>query len=153
MLKATAGRQEMEPNRFWKFIKYFNYLEFSAPEDEARPGARESGLLMNHFLVMSLDELRGIFGWPIIIHENGGYSFKGHSENSFHYEGKATDFHVHPDCKLSSRQQMQVILSTGKFGGVGFYPEWKPVPGFHVDVRLKFQIWKKIKGQYIYFFE
>jgi hypothetical protein len=137
----------MEPNRFWESIKYFSYLEFSAPED------RESGLLMNHFLVMSLDDLRKLLGSPIIIHENGGYSFKGHSENSFHYEGKAVDFHVHPDCKLSPRQQAQVILSTGKFGGVGFYPVWHPVPGFHVDVRQGFQIWKKVGGQYIYLFE
>jgi len=131
-------------NRFWESIKHFKYQEFSAP------GEPKSGRLMNHFLVMSLDELRGILGWPIIIHKNGGYSLNGHAENSHHYEGKAVDFHVDPDCFLPSRQQLQVILSVGKFGGVGYYPEWAPVPGFHVDVRPGFQIWAKRKGVYTY---
>ena len=136
----------MEENRFWKNIKHFDYQEFSAPEDP------ESGFGMDHYLVMSLDELRGLIGYPIIIHENGAYSVRGHADNSYHYEGKAVDFHVDPECKLSARQQGHVIFSTGKFRGIGFYAEWKPVPGWHLDVRQGFQIWKKIGGEYVYFF-
>ena len=135
----------MEENRFWESIKHFKPEDFSAPED------LKSGYLMNHFLVMSLDEVRSIIGHPIIIHGNGAYAFKGHSDNSFHYLGEATDFHV-VDWSLSPRGQMRVILDIGSFGGVGFYPDWKPVPGFHVDVRRMFQIWKKENGIYTYFF-
>ncbi len=133
----------MEANRFWESIKFFKYTEFSAPEDP------ESGLLMNHFLVMSLEDLRKITGHPVVIHENGAYSFKGHSDNSFHYLGQGVDFHFQ-DWGLPVREQMRIILGTGKFGGVGFYPEWKPVPGFHVDIRPGFQLWAKRKGEYLY---
>ncbi len=134
-----------EKNRFWESIRHFKPEEFSAPEDPA------SGYLMNHFLVMSLDELREIVGHEIIIHKNGAYAFKGHADNSFHYLGEAVDFHFR-DWTLPPRGQMRAILDLGSFGGVGFYPEWKPVPGFHVDVRRTFQMWKKEKGKYKYFF-
>jgi hypothetical protein len=152
----------MESNRFWESIKFFKYTEFSAPEDS------ESGLLMNHYLIMTLDELAQITGHEVIIHPNGGFSFKGHSDGSFHYHGMAADFHfgwsrsigaLRPDkerntgpWKLSVREQAKIILGMGKFGGVGVYPEWKPVPGFHVDVRPGFQIWKKVGADYVYFF-
>ena len=146
----------MEPNRFWESINFFKYTEFSAPEDP------ESGLLMNHYLVMTLDELAQITGHQIIVHRNGGYSFKGHSDNSFHYHGMATDFHFGPlrsnktgdigPWKLPVREQAKIILGLGKFGGVGIYPEWKPVPGFHVDVRPGFQVWKNVEGKYLYLF-
>lgn len=134
---------DVERNRFWESIKYFKYMEFSAPGDP------ESALLMNHFLVMSLDELRKITGHPINVHENGGYSHTGHSKNSFHYQGMAVDFHFE-NWVLPFREQARIVLGSGKFGGVGFYPEWKPVPGFHVDVRPGFQMWAKRNGEYIY---
>jgi len=136
----------MEPNRFWDSIKFFKYTEFSAPEDP------ESGLLMSHFLVIGLEGLRKITGHPVIIHQNGGYSFKGHCDNSFHYLGLAADFHFQ-GWGLPFREQARIVLGLSKFAGVGIYPEWKPIPGFHVDVRPGFQIWAKRKGQYIYLFE
>ena len=108
--------------------------------------------MMNHFLIMGLDQFREELGYPVVINPNGGYSFKGHSEGSFHYQATATDFHVDPACPFSPRQQMRELLAIGKFGGVGYYPEWTPVPGFHVDMRLRFQIWVKRNGEYVYIF-
>jgi len=137
----------MVENRFWdNTIKHFKPEEFAAPENPT------SGLLMNHFLIMGLDDLRSILGYSIHVHQNGGYSLKGHSANSYHYDGRAVDFHLDPASPLTPREQLRIILSVDKFGGVGFYPEWKPVPGFHVDVRERFQIWKKVGDTYVYFF-
>jgi hypothetical protein len=135
----------MEKNRFWESIKFFKYTEFSAPGDP------ESGLQINHWLVTWLDELRKITGHPMEVHQNGGFSFKGHEKNSLHYVGQACDFHF-DGWTLGAREQMKIILGMGRFGGVGFYPDWKPVPGFHVDVRPGFQIWAKRKGEYVYLF-
>jgi len=135
-------------HRFWNdTIRHFDYTEFSAPEDP------ESGLLMNHFLIMALDDFRERLGYGVHINPNGGFSLKGHSDGSFHYQGEAADFHVDPACPLSPRQVMRELLALGKFGGVGFYPEWKPVPGFHSDVRLRFQLWVKRGGEYIFIFQ
>lgn len=36
------------------------------------------------------------------------------------------------------------------FTGIGFYPQWKPLPGFHLDVReAKFASWGRLGGVYV----
>lgn len=123
--------------------KYFKRSEFDAPGDP------NSGLRMNPWLVKYLDELREMTGHPIIIHENGGFSFTGHIDGSYHYQGMAADFHFLWGLPFS--EQARRIFNLGKFGGIGIYPEWNH-PGFHVDIRSGFQIWVKRNGVYTYLF-
>ena len=137
----------MNEKWWYETIKHFRPEEFAAPD---RP---ETGLMMNPELVKGLDRIRDLIGYPLYIHHNGGYAFSGHGDGSYHYVGEAADFHFDPNSMFTSREEMKFILSLGLFGGIGFYPEWKPVPGFHVDIRTRFQVWVRRKGQYIYIFE
>ncbi|RLB06429.1 MAG: hypothetical protein DRG83_00170 [Deltaproteobacteria bacterium] len=98
-------------------------------------------------LIYMMDQLREEIGAPIIIHE--AYATSGHAKNSYHYIGKAVDFHI--KTKKSFRTQLAVIMRIG-FTGIGFYPWWEH-PGWHVDIRpaFKTQLWvSPEKGVYKY---
>jgi len=89
--------------------------------------------------------------WPMVIHN--AYATSGHSRDSYHYEGMATDFHFKTDASL----QEQVIklgwalldLRLSKFMGIGIYPNWSN-PGFHIDSRGIKQRWVRVNGEYVY---
>lgn len=131
---------------FWRGIKHFDYYEFSSPEDP------ESGLKMDFSLIQGLDELREKTGHPIWINHNGGFATHGHSDGSYHYEGRGADFHFDwPD--LPFQQQAKLVFNSPAFRGIGLYPGWVH-PGFHVDTRLEpFQVWVEREGKYIYLFQ
>jgi len=82
----------------------------------------------------------------------------GHSENSQHYLGRAADGHLiefdkerSPNFfdvktmdeelkKLLNKEdktifEQAVIARLHGFTGVGMYPDWKPAPGLHLDIR------------------
>jgi hypothetical protein len=44
-----------------------------------------------------------------------------------------------------------ILARKAGFKGIGFYPEWNPNTGFHVDAREKQNIatWSKINGSYV----
>jgi hypothetical protein len=130
---------------FWASIWHFKPEEFAAPEEPA------SGLKMNFAVVRTLDDLREKSGHPIVVHQNGGFSFRGHCDGSLHYSGRAIDFHFDwPDLML--RQQAMLVFGMGRFCGIGIYPEWNH-PGFHVDMRYgPFQVWVKRGEKYLYLF-
>lgn len=97
-------------------------------------------------LVNKLDQLRtrvsGIFGDPvyIIIHVCAGKRGK-HADGSYHYPDEhcgvamAADLHFSfPDEIHRPVLELTTIQEIG-FGGIGYYPGWNPVPGWHLDVR------------------
>lgn len=136
----------------WNRIKFFERAEFQDPKY-----GPESGDEIDFRLVYMLDRLRGETGWPIIVHWRVGGAVDldgshGHSQNSYHLGKrgcKAVDFHFSTDAPL--RLQYYQISLVG-FSGIGFYPEWKPTVGFHVDLRpiYKSQRWKRVNGNYVY---
>ena len=69
-------------------------------------------------------------GSKIVVHED--FAGDGHATDSQHYTGRACDFHVEGVSTLEAWLALERFL---KFGGIGLYPDWAPVPGFHADVR------------------
>jgi hypothetical protein len=122
----------------WSAIRYFS-------KDEWEPGADRTSAK----LVEQCDKIRHITGVPMIIH--CGWADGGHSTKSYHYTGMAVDFHFQQG-KLSQLEQFMAICQVGGFGGIGFYPEWKPCPGWHLDLRpVKDRLfWVRENSHYIY---
>jgi hypothetical protein len=106
---------------------------------------QECGLGMDYEFMKILKEFRRFLGLPMKVH--GGWE-EGHASNGYHPKGRAIDFHVNG---VSPRFILHKIDSFGKFGGVGYYPEWNN-PGFHVDNRPleTYQRWVRRDGIYIY---
>lgn len=73
---------------------------------------------------------------PIIIHVACGKPGV-HSENSYHYPNErglclAADFHF--EGPITPMLEFAILLEHG-FTGIGFYPNWDPVAGWHADIR------------------
>ena len=114
---------------------------------------RDAYFHMQDEFLLSLYRFRVAMDNPMVIHHNGGYSTYGHSPNSFHYQGRAIDFHF----KYNPVPIRKVITAAIKCGlhGIGFYPHWSPYPGgIHLDNRSPgiFNIWSKKNGSYVYTF-
>ena len=97
--------------------------------------------------------IRSKINWPMAIHCCASTS--GHSENSFHYKGLATDFHfVTADSLVNQFSKLEGIIDSlglTDFLGVGVYPEWRPYPGgFHIDSRGSRIRWIRKDGIYKY---
>jgi len=118
---------------------------------------QESGDLVDERLVIMLDRLRSESGWPMVIHWRVGGAVDldgshGHSAKSYHLASrgcKAVDSHFETDAP--HRFQYYKVSLVG-FTGIGFYPEWRPVPGLHVDLRPMnlTQRWTLRNGEYLY---
>jgi len=99
-----------------------------------------------------MDALRGVAEVPIIIHETA--AVEGHSPNSYHYFNKkrfclAADFHFSSGLELID--EFLLILSFPRIKGIGFYPNWAPRPGWHIDLRPTSRtIWCKPAKNYSY---
>lgn len=101
----------------WSQIKNFKPYEF---------GKDYSKVSMD--LIILLDRLRSQTGEPISIH--CAYATDGHSDKSQHYKGLATDLHSEADDVIFLQEAKRL-----GFTGIGYYPKWKPKPGFHLDIR------------------
>jgi hypothetical protein len=124
--------------------------EYFSP-DEFGKGAYEG--IEDSFL-LSLFQFRVAMDNPIYIHDNGGFTTTGHSENSYHYQGRAIDFHF----KYNPVHLRRLVVAAVKCGlyGIGMYPHWMPKPGgFHLDNRPggRFNVWSRNEnGIYTYLF-
>jgi hypothetical protein len=110
-------------------------------------GAYEN--MQDNFLV-SLYRFRVAMDTPMIV--NVGYATKGHSRNSYHYQGRAIDFHFRYN-PVPTRKIVTTAIKCG-LHGIGFYPHWNK-PGCHLDNRSAglFNIWSRNKaGIYTYTF-
>lgn len=97
-------------------------------------------------LCHALEAVRKSGGVPITIHV--AYDTAGHAPQSYHYSGKAVDFHFSP--RLPLADQFAAILSATGLGGIGYYPEWAH-PGWHVDLRDDRLFWVQRAGCYHYY--
>lgn len=100
---------------------------------------------MDEVIVSLLHNFFKQFG-NVIIHN--AYELEGHAQSGYHPKKMAIDFHP---IDSSYRDQFRWLISNG-VGGVGYYPEWKPKPGWHIDSRGVLTVWKRQYGAYIYLF-
>jgi hypothetical protein len=114
---------------------------------------------MNHLLLYLMDGFRSSLPNGCWIKVHCGYKEGGHTKNSFHYKGKAIDFHVVGISALEAEACLMHYLSQSKvidgveyqllnYVGLGLYPEWAN-PGFHLDVRGKRASWARVGGAYV----
>lgn len=108
---------------------------------------QQCGEQMEYGFMLKVMALRRALNLPMIVHV--GFELSGHAKESYHYEGRALDFHVQ---NASPRTVMAAIDKLGLFGGAGFYSWWNN-PGFHIDDREAtiYQRWhSRDRGKYDY---
>ena len=100
-------------------------------------------------LALVTDAIRGLLGVPLILHVC--WDDSGHSEQSYHYTGQACDGHFAKGGQ-SYLDELLAFLSFSEVGGLGFYPEWSPRPGWHWDIRQARPkvFWARQRGKYHY---
>ena len=128
----------MSANEFWEQIQFFKPWEWKDDPDMA-----------DHKLIQVMDRVR--HQAMIQVHIHGCWSQAGHSENSYHYTGRAVDFHFAPG--LSPVREFIILAGQPELGGIGHYPGWYPRPGWHVDLRFWQDgrlYWSRIDGIYQY---
>ena len=111
----------------------FLYSEFDCPDPDSKY------TLVSGNLILSLQDLRDYFGWPLII--TSGYRTLVHNkkvggvDGSFHTLGMAADImcpHYSWDESAQIIDNFIAINNHMYFGGLGYYPNRK---FFHLDVR------------------
>jgi len=121
---------------FWDRIKHFEAREWRQDPSKAAPA-----------LVLVLDRIRERAGCPIVIHEC--WAPDGHAERSLHYEGRAVGFRfLHP---MDPTLEFLCLAGQPELGAIGWYPDWSPRPGWHVDLRPWGQgrtYWVRVRGAY-----
>jgi len=122
----------------WDKIRHFDPEEWGKDPHRVAPA-----------LVYTLDEIRHQAGVKIIIHV--AWDDGGHSQKSYHYTGLAVDWHF-DDPDFPILEQFALISSFPDIGGIGFYPGWKPYPGWHTDLRVVVPrlLWTRRGGKYFY---
>lgn len=131
---------------FWATIDWFHSSEWNDDPSKADPSlVVHMSQIRTDTLVLSPPE-----GIPIYIHEC--WSQDGHSSKSYHYTGQAVDFHFGPG--LLPIEEFILLVTYPGFGGIGYYPNWSPRPGWHVDQRLYSKsgrlYWVRRNGKYLY---
>ena len=126
----------------WCWGPYFIVEEFNDPKSEEP----DTGLYMRPVLMDKLLQLRHQVG-RIVVHTaaRGGYAASGHAPDSLHLIGLAVNFHC-PDLSVVNASN---AIRDLEFSGVGFYPEWRPQPGWHLDMAVRRARWVRINGDYI----
>ena len=151
----------------WASVQGFSKAEFRPP---VRPGTHEiddADWDMQPGIIDALGLIRvmGMYKYGkfrVIIHANGGYAVDGHSKGSFHYKGRASDFHMehfsakHECWALVPWIEQMMILHNSVSGndyGVGLHPNWIN-RGFHLDHRLGVKagaVWWQKDGKYQFY--
>jgi len=107
---------------------------------------------IHHLYLLRIELIKLNFDFPMIIH--GSYAQSGHSNNSYHYHGLATDFHIKTITDLYDQylliEKALENLNLHNFVGLGTYPHWE-TPGFHLDSRGFISRWLNKFNKYFYF--
>jgi hypothetical protein len=121
----------------WGRVKYFS------PEEKWG-----DPLMMERSVVFLLDELRGVFHHPFIVH--CGYQLRPLAPTSQHNFGTAVDFHIAGMAFGDAVDLMLRFIGPPPKGlgvenriGLGIYPHWAH-PGFHLDTRGSMARWGAI---------
>lgn len=114
---------------------------------------------MHPLLIFIMEKFRMALPNGCWIKVHCGYKEGGHTKNSFHYKGRAIDFHI-VGCSLLEAERHLIkflkrpMLFDNKthcllnYVGLGIYPDWND-PGFHLDIRGKKASWSRLGGQYV----
>ena len=123
-------------------IRHFKESEFPAGELG----------LADPRIIQALDEFRHRLGKPIEPSPVKGALARpdGEAKGSRHYaHNRLSDaVDVFPQCNIADAWLLAV--TSGLFGGVGFYLDTKPGPLLHLDLREERLMWARIRGSYIY---
>ena len=131
----------------WSEVEHFEKVEWKQDPDKVHGD-----------LVHGLDKLRELLRVKVHIHE--AYAKDGHYHpKSLHYNDPALAVDFHCGRKQDGFYYTNIALfvaiqQIGTFTGVGFYPHWNPVAGWHVDLRKEPLFWYRSEnGRYFYGFE
>ena len=92
-------------------------------------------------LIVKLDVLRHQWEKPIFISKHpkaiGRKSGKSQSYHNIEYHGMVLAIDIQPEglYKQSDAYGFYLLAQDVGFTGIGFYPNWNPNAGFHLDVR------------------
>lgn len=126
---------------------------FAISESWGRPNK------MHPLIIILLEKFRSTLPYGYWIKVHCGYKEGGHTKNSYHYSGRAVDFHIVGCSLLEAERHLMRFLKRPFFHnnnkqcclleyvGIGIYPEWQD-PGFHLDVRGKKASWSRLNGSY-----
>jgi len=113
-------------------MKYFKPEEFNGWYDLLAPALKSN-----------LDDLRAKWGQPIVISpvEGAVGRHDGKGGTSQHNvdrwgEVRAVDVMPHGIETANDARRFRQLAEDCGFTGIGFYPDWNPRPGFHVDIRI-----------------
>lgn len=94
--------------------------------------------LMNHDLLIALDEFRARLGAPVEISKATGALGRPNAERAGS-QHRPTPFVNAVDVMIPEavtlRRAYRVARDVNKFSGIGLYPDWQPKHGLHLDVR------------------
>lgn len=141
--RASEGRKNQEQELMtvqrnstiqavdWDRVRHFRPAEFQGLADYLDPAT-----------VYALDEFRHRLGSRVMISPAPGAIVRADGNaNSQHYVGsldnptrKGTAIDVMPlDATL--QEAFDAARQVDTIGGIGVYPDWKPMPGLHLDTR------------------
>lgn len=89
--------------------------------------------LMDTRLLLALDAFRAALKKPITVSPAVGALLRPWAPGSEHFYGRAADIMFPQGPSLA--RAYETALELRLFSGLGVYPDWKPYPGMHVDVR------------------
>lgn len=94
---------------------------------------RGEHLFLSVGLMLKIDEFRERLGEPVMISPAPGSLMRWDAKNETqHKYGRAGDVMLP---KTTDFARAYRIAKEVGFKGIGFYPHWKPFPGFHLDTR------------------
>lgn len=113
---------------------------------------------MHPLIIIILEKFRSALPSGYWIKVHCGYKQGGHTKNSYHYQGKAVDFHVVGCSFIEAERHLMRFLKRAiyydnkeyyllNYVGLGIYPEWQD-PGFHLDIRGQKASWSKLNGSH-----
>ena len=126
----------------WDQIEHFKPYKETTPWGVAN--AFGDPLEMNFGLILLLDKFRAYLGKPLSIH--CGFEIDGHSDNSYHYKGRAVDL----SCPDMGAWELFIQATKFSFKGIGVYPLWVN-QGIHCDLRSDAVYWYADMDGYHYF--
>jgi len=108
---------------------------------------RGEHLFLSVGLLTKLDEFRERLGEPVMVSPAKGSMMRWNApNNSQHKYGRAIDVMLPKTVDFA--RAFKIAKEVG-FTGIGFYPHWRPFPGFHVDVRptKKVALWGAVNPE------
>lgn len=136
-------------------LQYFSAAEFTRPAFDGGAPIEWANQMDRRLLVL-LDALRHAWGNAIRISNGAGAvgRYGGSSRHAIDTWGTVMAVDIVPagiHTAADAKRFYQLAKSIG-IGGIGFYPQWRQGPGFHVDSRINPinpSTWGMVDGQYV----